>query len=439
MRTAAATLILILFFAAILRAHTFYLPHNHGDQVLYLGLAMKMEDSGLGGYNLRGIDVVEKEGLLFVQDSADKEKGTLLAALEKAGVFYYSGEKVSNMPPAFSYLLMLSHKLFNKNGPYSVVNKNLGARAILMRPKIFLYSQFYAAWINFIFSLLFILLTFVLGKMFFGEIIGLWASLFLAVSPLDLLVSQRIWSDHMASFFTILSVLFFWQSIKKNSLKFLVLSGASSGIAAISKQSGIFIIFMIIFSDILIKYHNLGKISLNLVFNKRLLVFILSAFAVCGFWYVKITMAYGAPWYIPYQRGVEKASAWFAMLSRRPRYGQLYYFVYLMPLFIFFYFELFFGLLKKIFSPERLICAVWFLLFLSLLIVISAKEERYMLPAYPPIAFFSALFLERARKKMNYFHRAGDITVAIIFTLAAARGITIAFEYIFNNSPIFFI
>lgn len=51
-------LILVLFSAVLLRIPTFYLPHNHGDRIFYLGLAMKLEQAGLKNYNLKGIDII---------------------------------------------------------------------------------------------------------------------------------------------------------------------------------------------------------------------------------------------------------------------------------------------------------------------------------------------------------------------------------------------
>lgn len=208
-------LTLILVFSAVLRMHSFYLPHNSGDQIFYLSLAMKLEQSGLAGYNLKGIDIISDGNILAVVNSRDPERGTLLEGLERGNVFYYSEQPLNNKPPAYSFLLMLSHKIFSPDKPYLSVDGNLGNQAIFLRPKVFLNSQFYAVGINFVFSLLFISIIFFLAQALFNERVGLWASLLMAVSPLNLLTSQRLWADDMLSVFCALSILLFLQGKKR--------------------------------------------------------------------------------------------------------------------------------------------------------------------------------------------------------------------------------
>lgn len=430
-------IVIILFFAAILRIHTFYLPHNHGDQVLFLGLAMKLERFGIKGYNLRGIDLLGNEDVLAIAVSKDREKGALLESLERDNVFYYSQERISNIPPAFAFLIMMSHNIFTQNSLFLTVNKNLGPFALILRPAAFFDIQFYAVWINFIFSLLFILATFLLGKIIFNEKAGLWASLLLTIAPVDILTSQRLWADEMVSFFIALCVLLFWQGKKKNNLTFIALSGISAGIAAVAKQSGIFIIFIIVLCDMLIAYSKDRAISYRIIFNKELFVFILFAVCVCGFWYTRITLAYGVPWHMSYQKGIEEASAWFIMLSHRSRYGQLYYFVYLVPIFAFFYLESAVTLIRRIFTPERILCLVWFFSFALFLLLIRAKEERYMLPAYPAIAILSGLSIENLRIRLNKVRYLGDTTIILVFFLASAWSINLGLRCVFSNCPIF--
>lgn len=430
---------IILLFAACLRIHTFYLPHNHGDQLFYLGLAMKLEKFGLKGYNLKGIDIIGDNNLLAVVESKG-EKGSLLETLEKDNVFYYSKETLSNMPPAFSYLLMFSHRIFSPNKLFLSVNRNLGPFAILLRPKIFLESQFYAVWINFAFSLLFILMVFFLGRLFFNENVGLWASLLISIAPVDILTSQRLWSDEMISFFTILSVFLFWRGKIKKNLLFIGLSGISAGIAAISKQSGFFIVVIIIIFETLMRYAKDKTISIRLLFNKELIVFVLFAISICGFWYAKVTLAYGVPWNTPYQEGIEKVASWFIMLSARDRFGQLYYFLYLLPALALFYFESIITLLKRCFTPERIFCLIWFFLFVLFLILIPAKEARYLLPAYPAIAIFSGVAIENIRKRMNNLSRIkhlGDIAVVAALFLCSIWSIKLGLNCVFSNSAIF--
>ena len=111
----------ILVFAFLVRRNTFWLPHWQGDQSHYLSLAMKLDNFGLDGYNLRGVKIkfikFEPTGTLrlaYVLPLADpRQKGDILRGLEMFGIDYY------DMPlyykaPAFSYALFLSHKVFAK-------------------------------------------------------------------------------------------------------------------------------------------------------------------------------------------------------------------------------------------------------------------------------------------------------------------------------------
>lgn len=431
-----------MILAASLRIHTFYLPHNHGDQIFFLGLAMKMEKLGLSGYNLSGIDISKANHLLFFSFSKEGDKGSILRSLEKDNVFYYSKETLSNMPPAFSFLLMKSHKLFSPKEPFMTVASNLGPFSIFIRPEVFLKSQFYAVLPNFLFSIFFILLVFLLGKLFFNENTALWASILIAVSSVDILTSQRIWTDEMVSFFTILAVIFFWVGLNKDRILFFVLSGIFSGVAALTKQSGIFIVLILALSFILIRLNALKReyFSFKNIFDKRLIFFVISAFLVSFFWYFKITKTYGAPWYMPYQEGIEKVASWFVLLNKRPRYGQIYYFVFLCPIFALFYIESAKIILRKIFTPQNIICLVWFSVHITMLMIIPAKEERYMLPAYPAIAMLSGILIENIRTRLNDFRGAsnlGNLTVIFLIFASSAWSIGLGLECLFNNCAMF--
>ncbi|MFH1772294.1 MAG: phospholipid carrier-dependent glycosyltransferase [Candidatus Omnitrophota bacterium] len=474
--------LLILAFAAALRIDTFWLPHNHGDQIYYLGLAMKLENSGLKDYNLKGLNVLsdKNQNILAVVPSEDKDKGELLTELEKDGVRYYSMQSISNMPPAYSFLLMLSHKIFSPNKEYLSVNRNLGLNAFAARPKPFFHAQFYAVWINFAFSLLLILVVFLLGKAFFNEQVGLWAALLMSITPVNILTSQRLWADDMTALFSALGVLLFWQGRKKNNLVFTILSGLSVGIAALTKGTGLFIIAVIFFSVIIIemrqvinKYllsslcvicaiiiHSLKDKGLiisgvilflvillelirkknrtwarNVLLNKHLILFITISVAACAFWYTKLFLTYGNIAGSVKQDDLWEAASWFKTLKKRNPFGQLYYFVYLSPLFLLFYIEAVKTIIKKFFSQERIVLLVWFAMFMVLLI--PSREERYMLPAYPAIAILSAVAIENIRIWLNKRCSVGNIVVFALFLITSVWSIRIALHVVYSNGAIF--
>jgi len=428
----------ILVLAASLRVFTFYLPHNHGDQIFYLGLAMKLEKFGLKGYNLQGIDVLSNEYFVAVTPSENSTKGNLLEGLEKENIFYYSQEPLSKMPPAFSYLLMMSHKIFSREKLFVAVDKNLGPDVVFVRPQIFLKTQFYAVWISFAFSILFIYVTFLLGKLFFNEKVGLWASFLIAISPVDLLTSQRIWTDDMLAFFIALCVLLFWYGRIKNNALFTFLSGVSVGIATITKGSGIFIMIIIVLFNIL----TLGKNSAAIRGTFRhVFIFIAASIATAALWYYRVAMIYGTPFPLSgYQKDIEKVSAWFSMLNERSRFCHFYYFVCLTPFFIFFYIEAIQTILRKAVTKEKMFLLLWFLFFTIILVKIRAKEERYMLPAYPAIAILSAVAIEDVRRTLrsviaNKFLCA--MVIVCISLACTAWSIYIGLRHVFNNAAIF--
>lgn len=435
-------LIFILVIAALLRVHTFYLPHNNGDQVSYLALAVKLERSGFKDYNLKGINFKGngETSTIFVSDNA--AKGDWLNLLEKRNVKYYSEETLCNMPPAYSYILMLSHKVLARHKEFVTVSRNLGACALSLRPYLFLESQFYAVWINFIFSLLFIYLVFLLGKNIFSERSGLWAAMFIALSPVDILASQRLWAEEVLSVFVLLCVLLFVAGKEKNSFFIIALSGVCAGLAALTKGSGIFIAPVIVLSSILsdISKSGIKDTTWKTYFGGKLLIFVLFFLAVSSFWYMKVAFAYGLPWHTPYQPGIEEATEWFSMLKRRSYFGQFYYFIILSPVFVFFYWESIKTIYKRIFTPARIICLVWFSLFVILLTLRPAKEERYMLPAYPAIAVLSGLGFEDLRIRLNKTSKGncfGDIALSVFFLASCVWSIYIGLTCVFSNFSIF--
>jgi len=432
---------LVILFAAFLRVSTFYLPHNHGDQLIYLGLAMKLDKFGLADYNLRRLDIIGNEDFIGVV-TAKEEKGSMLRRFEADNLFYYSREVLDSRPPAFSYLLMLSHKIFSPEGMFFTVNRNLGPKALFYHPAKFFKVQFYAAWINFVFSLLAVGMVFLLARVLFNQRVGLWAAILMAISPLDILTSQRLWADEMLVFFTALAVFLFWKARKTQSMTFAILSGVSAGIAALTKGTGLFIIGGILLFTMCVnlKQNYKGLLSIKNIFDREQMIFLFFALAISFFWYARVTITYGTPLYRPHIASFDKLGSWDFKMNQRLRYGQAYYFVFLTPAYILFYFELVKTMLRKVFSQERLILLCWFFVFLIPLVYLKANEERYMLPAYPAIAIFTALALESIRCKANLLLKVkylGDVIVLMVFVSTFFWSCALSLKYVFGNSPIF--
>ncbi len=405
---------------------------------------MKLEQSGLKEYNLKGIDITSGKHryAAAVTYSPGQRKGDILKQLEKDNVFYYSKQPLSLMPPAYSSLLALSHKIFNPGKFYSYIDKNLGIKALSLNPGIFFQSQFYAVIINFIFSLMFITLVFFLGKSLFNREVGLLSAFFIAVNGLDMVTSQKIWADEMVSFFTALCLLLFWEGRKRKKTLLIFLSGVSAGIASLTKGSGLFVIPVVICFCLLSACLKAPerKNFFKALYGKQIIIFILTSAAVVMLWYAKVTLVYGIPWYMSHQQGIEEVSPWFMMLARRSRLGVLYYPLCLCPLFILFYFETLRTFLRKIFTPERIFLLVWFFSFAAFLIVLKGKEARYMLPAYPPLALLSSAALIDIRKRLNMFTNTrypGTILITCAFGANAIWSVLLGLSCVFSNCVAF--
>ncbi|MCM8813189.1 MAG: hypothetical protein NC924_04545 [Candidatus Omnitrophica bacterium] len=431
---AGAALALILSLAAVLRCFTFYLPHNHGDQLFYLGLAMKLDTAGLAQYNLRNLDVVQNHHYIGVVPAA-AEKGTLLQQLEQGGVFYYSREPLSNMPPAFSYLLMWMHRLVCPTAPYVAVNHNLGKYVLAVRPPEYAQAQGYAAAVNFALSLFLVLLTYALGRHFFDAPVALGGAFLFAVSPVDLLTAQRLWADELTACALAGAVLVYFRVRRPFAA---AAAGALVGLGALAKASGLFAFFFIPAADFLQRAAGGAQSCGNRAWWRQLLVFWAVGGAVASFWYARVTAVYGAPWYSPQVSAQELSSAWFAMLAARPRWGQLVYFVQLLPLLGFFYVEAAYAALRRQWRAGTIVCAVWFAAVAALVLAVNGKEERYLLPAYPAIALLSAAGLQRMRRWLR--RRGGSwgitlfwLTVGAVSWMAVEQGL----QCVFDNRAIF--
>ncbi|OQX82000.1 MAG: hypothetical protein B6D56_01010 [Candidatus Omnitrophica bacterium 4484_70.1] len=395
-------LLCIIAFAFFVRKDTFWIAHSRGDQFHYITLAMKLDKLGFKYYNLRGVRIryihlLKNVRLVYVAPASDpSEKGDLLKILDMFGIHYYD-QPFFHKPPAFPYALLLSHKVFaKKNQPYVVVSSDFSLGKLLRKNKVslFLEAQFYATIVPLFFSLGLILITFFLGKLLFSSRVGLYAAFIMAINPVDIMSSQRIWADDMLSFFAILSVTVFVIAMKKNYRWLFFLAGVLCGIAVLTKQTGGYLLIAIgifsilvqagrreltwqqmigcflitigvfslsitlmkkIFNWVVIGKHLfliiagiflfLGKSNQrekvkflpSLFFNREFVLFSLGTFLVCGFWFVKIYKVYGNPLWLPTQSHLlqEDISGWFRVLKRRPPGWLLFPLggIYLCPLF----------------------------------------------------------------------------------------------------------
>ena len=388
-------LLIILVFAALIRMPTFKLPHDNGDQVFYLALAMNLDKFGFSEYTMRGIDLVGNDFVLGLIP-ARGQKGSLLEGLISSGVTYYD-EPMFHRPYGFAYALMLSHRLFAGGKDYVALRsggRDAAGRVYSKNADKTWYSQFYAAFVPFLFSILLILATYLLAAKMFSREAALISAFLMAISPIEILSSQKIWADTMLSFFVILTVLLFFAGRDKNSMIFSFLAGVSSGTAVLVKQTGGFIIIAILIFHLWQNRYRLFKLGEipRVLFEKHLLIFGLGMLAVTFHWFYAASATYGHPLYAPHiDKEVFKEVGWFMTLRARPRFLYLAAIPYLVPLFALGYFSVIRAVCtEKSVSDRKVFLIIWVLTFLGILILRSTKENRYMLPAYPALAILSA-------------------------------------------------
>ena len=439
-KTALFLLIIILIFAAIVRFPTFKLPHDNGDQIFYLGLALKLDKFGFSEYTLRRLDVRGNDSILGLFPTQE-EQGNLLKGLAKTGVTYYD-QPLFHRTYGFPYALMFSHKIFAQGRPYLALKtsaRDEKGRVYSKEAEKTWFAQFYAAIVPFLFSLLFIFTTYLLAKMFFSQKIALISAFLISISPIEILCAQKIWADTMLSFFVVLTVLLFFLAKQKQNLFICILAGVSAGIAVLIKQTGGFIIIALLFFHFWqnrLSIFKLDRIK-EIVFDRYIWVFGLCALAVIFHWFYAITKAYGHPLYKPAPPGIHQDVLWFSILRQRPYFLYLTSIPYLIPVYALVYFVIIAGhFIRGFIDKHKTFLIIWLLTFLYILI--GTKENRYMLPAYPAIAMLSADVLVKIEDFLNRKFKGiyGDVLVITILIACAFWSVPIGINHALWNSAL---
>ena len=443
----------ILGYGLFLRSQTFWLPHWRGDQEHYLALAMKLDHFGIDGYNLRGVDVntyffsitKDFEGLIAeVKPAKPGDKGYILTELANHGTYHYD-VPLYFIAPGFPLALSLSNRLFT-NGMYAVAHDNIGKNVRHLKPKPYFQSQFFAVIVPLLFGLALILVVFLIGRQLFSYSVGIYASFIMSVNAVDLLASQRVWTDEMASFFVALTVLFFIHSLHKGKDLYCLLTGLACGAATMTKQNTAIIALPIILYMGFEIYRRGNKDIWAKVrtFVKRVLLFAVPFAVVIMPWFLKVYQTYGTFFYLNPELTALENTDWSAMVINRPP-SLIFYSVGLLtisPIFLFAFVPLkqlfgnIKGLLKagqeRVYESRSLLLLLWaavfFIYFIFFYTFGERKEHRYMLPAYPALALLSASVVPQAREFMRGRLGKNQIILSelsIIIVLAVYAGYAI--------------
>lgn len=419
-------LILILFNLS-LRFHSLYLPHFTGDQRAYLGTAVKLDKVGIKGYNLKDIGLLISKDMTLAVFYYSPEERDLLDILERDNIYAYN-IPFFHIPPLFSYTIMHSHRLLNGKGDYMV---NMSLPKGKFSYKEFIKPQLYATIIPLISDLSAMLLVLFLGCVFFNRLTGLLAALFMCISPVSILTSQRVLADSLLTLLVLLAVSACYLSFIRNRWIFSILAGVFFGLSLLAKNSSIILIIPLLAIPFIAE-RGFRK-GLRMLFSFKFIAIFLIAFFMTFPWYRQMVIHYKTPFYNIVQSCPDTASQWFRELADRPWYTFLADIPCQMPFYILGYFSIgytFFRLGKA--DDLEIVSAAGFLSFLVILSIISVRvemlgpENRYMLPAYPFLALLSANRVNKVRNRFHKYRSITDILIVILLLLVSIWSVKMA-------------
>lgn len=453
MWTSIVLFLLLLIIAFSVRKNTFNLPHYRGDQHHYIGLAHKLDEQGISGYNLRSIDMYGNPDYpSLVTFATAKEKGHVLKSLSKAGITYYD-EPLHHMPFGFPAALMISHKIFAPGEPYHALAVNdtkiiqsaprgVGLRNLRFNAAIS-GKQFYAIIVPLFCSLLSICLVYFLSRELFEEEgSALVAMALMSISPIAILTSQKIWADDLTLVLAIASALLYTLSVKREKLSFAFFSGVACGLSVITKQNGAIVGMAIVCWHFVYNWKKLIKkeTCLSVIFDKKLLLFGLGGLVSSGYWFYKITATYGNPLYKPHQENLLEASqtAWFRMVRSRPKHLYLLGIPYQNPLFALAYIAPIWLWIKKAKRKTLLFPTIWLIVSFIVAYELMGGEHRYMLPSYPAFAILAGFASNQMRRSLdkNLGFRTGTVLLVIVLMVSFFWSVPMALDVVFHNGAL---
>jgi 4-amino-4-deoxy-L-arabinose transferase-like glycosyltransferase len=434
---------LIFALAFYLRQFTFWLPHWQGDQSQYVMLAMKIaSEKSLKAYNLSEVNTEEirpatppgaKIAMVY---RAKGQSGDILESYHRNSIGYY------DMPffykaPLFPVILALTHQWIGPAGvPFAVVESNLAREVLKVRPQIFFSTQFWAVVVPFATSLLIVLITFLWARRRFGDRAALYAAFILAVNPVGILTSNRLWTEDLMTVFLTLSMILYFEAFVRGKLVLCFGAGALMGLAVLTNQKSLLAASGLwVFSMIGLRAE--GKKSIwRIVSDGRWWVFAAGLALVSGWWFIKIYGIYGNPLWGPNSEKISPSDwGWYRVLLSRP-HGLIFYPVGTAAVswgFAAGYLTLRDGLRSAFYAWSgkkvdltALFCWVWIFSFAIYLMSKRTGEYRYLFPAYPALAAMSGWMLVRLEARLKgIFVKPLFAPIAVMIFLAAAAAYSI--------------
>ena len=280
---------------------------------------------------------------------------------------------------------------------------------------------------NQIFNIICIVSIFKLSKLLKNESTGIWAALIFTFSSLILNHRSDYLIELSLSSLSTLGFLFLtkWYLNKKKFSFYSFLAGAALGLIFLTKPTGVVIFFLSFLCIVLklIKRQNSFKYSLG-----ELIIFFITFIVVIFPWFSRnwltiITSTINAwNWGVNYQDGLEIKSidSWLFYFKKLPLiFGPINFSIFSMLFFIEKIFQK--NLFNfKIKSLSKL--NLWFLIYILncylIISLMSTKDIRFMMPIFPILCIYIALFLDS--KDFKIFSEKSKkliIIISILFSL----------------------
>lgn len=436
--------VLLLFLSLAVRSFVFFIPHKGSDEVQYMGLAYKLEKHGTDSYNLRGLytDYTADKKLFVISDSKQENSSYLLDNLPA-----YYDEPLFHKPPGLPFLIMLSHKVFAAADTYAGGVDVLKGKTKELYGQAVFKAQLYASFICFFFSLATIVMVFVVVKYFFDTETGLYSAFLFSVSPINIMISSRLWTDGIALCFMLAALYLYFRARDGKNMGLAFFSGVFCAAAVLTRTVAFSFVFILLAAE-----------TISFVYSKKtkqdsgkkafclFICFFLTVFFLSFPWFAALFKEYGTPFYFPAKDPESLANNnWLKMISGRSAWLYLANPLVQCPLLILFYwffikfkkFSKAFNAREKVFFANTVLLLL-FAGFLGIFFLLEFKELRYVLPAVFVMTVYSGAVLKEIRK--YFFGKTGvrqaKIMLFSLLGLCAWWSISLAKYFIDTNSVI---
>ena len=276
-----------------------------------------------------------------------------------------------------------------------------GAYALGLPGAIFLIIPFAAAGGT--------LALWLLVKRIYGQKTATCAALLMAFTPLFVLYSGRLLNDVLATALGTAAFLTFWIGFEEGQNRSKLLCGFFTGVAVLTRYP------MLLLPLLFALWLPLRTKSFSFLRDRWLLLSILIFVLTLSPWLLWSNATYGNP-FGAFLHGLQSSGYWGGI---QPPWFVL---EQALPMFSILVFPAVWGmwLAAKKRGPAELLLLIWAVVWLVAMSMLVHKEDRFFLPALPPLAALAALALGKVRWKHAF--------VLVICLLVVSSGAKLAWQ-----------